>query len=84
MRLNAIVSPLFRNLEGELQFIIRTQGDSIRAFCKGYSVGMNIFNTSRRDIDVTLTPLSVTGLLQTQRQLNEAIEQLIDPHWRLR
>ena len=31
VRLNAVVGPLFRNLEGELQFIIRAQGDSIRA-----------------------------------------------------
>ena len=40
VRLNAVVGPLFRNLEGELQFIIRTQGDSIGAFCKGNSVGI--------------------------------------------
>lgn len=80
MRLNAVVSPLFRNLEGELQFIIRTQGDGIRAFCKGYSVGINLFNMSRTDVDVTLTPLSAVGPLQTQRQSNGETEQLIDPH----
>jgi len=80
VRLNAIVSSLFRNLEGELQFIIRTQGDSIRAFCKGYPVGINLFNMSRTDVDVTLTPLSAVGPLQTQRQSNGETEQLIDPH----
>jgi hypothetical protein len=74
--LDTFVGPLFCDLERELQFIIRTQGDGICAFCKGYSVWSNFFfSMNRRNIDVSRTPLNVAGPHQTQRQSSGVTEQ---------
>jgi len=53
MRLDAVVSCLFCDLEGELQRITRAQGDRIRAFFERNPVQVILFSTSELNIYIT-------------------------------